>query len=731
MADIKKLQQEAVGKIDSAKATVDKVLGILELVEISRTIPIVYAKNPIAFLLKILERFDVSYEELRLWISNFLIYVLPALEISTKAVLLTNLKKMVSCSIDPRIPEKYRKQHNTPDNFNTRQEYGIDINVESIDYLNKLAISPLSKEGSELYFGLEGVTDVYKFARADDFDAFLWFVIHKGHFPNSAQIRNISNFTDSIHGGGAISVTPSDGTLLEKLEVEYDSENASKILPGNTFTYTGSSHVISMCIDSLYDKKGNNIIKNTLLPISDDWNSVNWYARRADELGKNLGFGWSVNQNNGNTKYNGKGRNYSKERAICNLQYLDQAQTEDSPVTGLINNKIRFTILPKPLVHIPDIANGEPPWRFKKMLFDAKGNYDPNGKYTIVAQDSDSDTYAGGAVNIDKKSGRVTTKPADLIPQLVECYPGLTVYEFNYDYVMSLKLFDPKTILGTLFTALSNVRLSVNAKVDIKHQEATEELRQIIKNIVESDDSTVGECFYTFDNSKYEALLRKSEEKRARQQRFGNITEESGTFDEALKILDEYNANAELHEQVDVLNRAITQISTTISEGVEEQNKYKVRLDFVTDIIEQLTFALVSSLLSPKVLMLLEVNETIMGGKWEKITMRDILQAMDSIIQSVVKEIRDLIVQELYKLVLKYLNPIVEIVHSAIIREQVEDYADAISEILKYASLISSLFSGLFGNSDVDVETTLDTVDYADIDTRVPSDNERPKLDNC
>lgn len=731
MASTKQQQQDAMASIDTAKALIDKVFMVLQLMESSPSLSVTFATNPIGFLLQILEHLGVKYEDLRLWITNFLIYVLPALEVSVKAILLTNLKSMISCSVDPRIPEKYRKRHKAPSDFDTSQEYGIDINIESIDFLNKLAVSPLSDEGSEMYFGLEGVTDVYKFARADDFDAFLWFVIHKGHFPNSAKITSMASFIDNIHGGGASGV--SGDTLLEEVTVKYDGNSKSSILPGNTFTYAESPHVISMCIDSLYDKKGNNIVKNTLLPVSDDWNSVNWYARRADQLGKNIGFGWGVNQENANTKYKGKPRDYNKERALCNLQYLDQAQTQDSPLTGLVNNKLRFTILPKPYLHIPSISNGEPPWRFKKMLFDARGYYDPNGKYTFASDVEEriegGKIYYGPSsnpyVSIDIKSGDVNViNQGELVKNLFECYGGLTVFEFNYDYVMSIKLFDAKVIATALLDSIVNTRVGVNATFGMQHQEATDTLKEIIKNIVNSDDSTVSDCFFTFDNSKYEALLRKSEEKRARQQRFGNVTEESSTFSNVQEILKEYSANAELHEQFEVLNRAITQASVNISEGVEEEDKFKVHLDFVTDLIEQLTFAVVSSLLSPKVLLLLEVNETIMGGKWEKFTMQDLITAMRSIIIAVIKEIRDLIVQELMKLVLKYLEPIISMLTSIILREQVENYTDAIMEILRNCP--SMWFS--LGNRFSD--TKLDTVDYADIDAS-HTNMEEPQSNNC
>ena len=179
MASTKNLQQETMANIDTSKALADKVLTILQVMEFSPSLSTTFATNPIGFLLQILKELGVSYDDIRLWLTNFLIYVLPSLEISVKTILLTNLKQMVSCSSDPRIPYKFRKEHKTPNSQETSQEYGIDINIESIDFLNKLMVSPLSDLGSEMYFGLEGVTDVYKFARADDFDAFLWFIGEK------------------------------------------------------------------------------------------------------------------------------------------------------------------------------------------------------------------------------------------------------------------------------------------------------------------------------------------------------------------------------------------------------------------------------------------------------------------------------------------------------------------------------------------------------------------------
>lgn len=723
MASVKKMQEETMASIDTAKALVDKVLTIMEINIVDPSIALTFSANPIGFLIQLLKHLGVTREEIELWLTEFLIAFIPILETAVKAILLTNLKNMISCSVDPRIPEKYRKQHKAITNYNTSQEYGIDINIESIDFMDKLSINPLGEFGSNWYFGLEDVEDSYKFARADDMDAFLWFVIHKGKFPNSSAISQLSDIGDI--GGQNSKVTPTNGngSLLSTVDVVYDKDSSSKILLGNTFKYQGDAHVISMCIDRKLGDSGNTI-RNTLVPVSDDWSSVNWYARRADQLGKNLGFDWGVNDKTGITGYGGKGRNFSKERGLCNLQYINQSSS-DAPLTGLVNNKIRFTILPKPLIHIPVLSKGEPPWRFKKMLFNDKGEYDSNGKYTLVdISDSQDLTYLDGAVKIDPKSGAVTVTDKDkVIKNLMECYPGLTMFEFNYDYVMSIKLFDAKVLAHSLMESVLNMGISVG--LGVRHQEGTETIKEIIKNILESDDSEINDCYYTFDNSKYDALLRKAEEKRARQERFGNVTHETGLFTKVKDILNEYDANAELHEQVDVLHRAITQASVTVSEGVPDSDKFYVEFNFIFDLIEALTTAIVNGVLSPKVLMLLEINQKIMGGTWEKFTMKDLLEAMRAIIMAIVKEIRDTVIQELLKLVLKTLEPIIQMLASILLREQLENYADAILEIIRNCPFIWFRFSHKYE------DTKLDTVDYADIDVSHNKEGEQPSTNEC
>ena len=732
MASVKDMQSDVVSSIDAAKAiTTDKILNILALMLDSPSLTLNFETNPMAFLLELLGELGVTYEDLQEFLTKILIWVVPALEISVKAVLLTNLKKMISCSIDPRIPEKYRKVHKSPNDRNTVNEYGIDIDIESIDFLDKLSINPLSDRGKNMYFGLHNVEDVYKFARADDFDAFLWFVIHKGKFPNCALINDMSDFNDDIHGLGNYAIEEANPTLLKELNVTpNDVTNASSILPGNTFAYNGDTtnpNVISMCLDAMRDEE-NRIIHNTLVPVSDDLASVNWYIRRADQLGKNLGFGWHYDKESKTVSSN-KGRKYSKERAICNLQYM--GVVDQAPITGLVNNKIRFTILPKPLIHIPNMDMGEPPWRFKRMLFDADGNYDPNGKYTIIGDnspisDSQSLSYLNGEVEIQPKSGNVIVHDKNVVLRhLVECYPGLTVYEFNYDYVMGMKLFDAKSLVTALMDSVLNTRLGLSVGLDVKHQEETEAIKQIIKEIINTDDSEINDCYFSFDNTKYDALLRKAQEKKARQQRFGNTTRETGVFDSVNEILAEYDTKTELHEQIDVLHRAITQATVTLTEGLEDKYSYKIRYGFALDLIENLSMALTMAVLSPKVMMLLEINQQLMGGTWEKITFRELIMSMRTIITDIVREVTNLIQQEILKFIFEQLAPIKEMLEALIIKERLQDITQATQWLIQNCPFI------WFKLGKRLVDTNLDTVDYADIDASINNKGETPTTNNC
>ena len=693
MAKKDKLISEALSKIDMAQAMADKVLIILDLIQSNKSYPL--DLNAMSFLMDILKSLGVSFDVIEEWLTNFLVYVIPVLELSTKAYLLSNLKNMVGCSTDPRIPEKYRKKHKSQDDTESSQERGIDIDIESIDYLDKLSISPLSDNGKGLYFGLDGINDSYKFARADDFDAFLWFVIHKGKFPNSSIVKLDDN--NNLILGNHKTTKNYKGSLLSSLEVTYNEDDPSTILLGNTFQYE-SGRTISMCIDIKYNDKGK-ILKNTIVPISDDWSSVNWYTRRANYFTKNI-IGDKA------SKISAK-RDYSKEIPICNIQYIDQGST-DSPVIGTVNNKLRFTILPKPLVYI-----NPKKLTIKKILFNENGDFDKNGKYTLSDTKFDEIFKKEKSKDFEFNEGK---SKADVIRSMYECYKGLTIYEFNYDLIMGMKLFDARSIVSALFDTLQNASLGLSVGLEERHQESTDTIKEIIKNIINTDDSTVNDCYHTFSNERYNMLLSNTANKRL------NRTDK---FYDAKQILSASLSGDTVNEE-EVLHRAITQAKVTVTEGSDGSDEYGIANNFIFSLLNNLITAIVQSLLSPKLLMVIVVNQSMMGGgKWEKFNFSNLFKALQDIIVGIVKEVKDLIIDKLWKLVATRLDPLITITSDEIVKEQLDSYADVLREIMKYAPYIFHFIGGQRQ------DTKIDDVDYADID--IPSENNQdtPNTNNC
>ena len=170
--------------------------------------------NPFEYLMNIIMK-QVTYDEAVDWLVNILTKSLPYIELGIKGVLLANLKATVDCNNDPRIPNWIRKNGNGTDE-------GLYFNLKGIDFRNIMSISPLSEGsylyyfGTKTYYTIEGDAEesekyvnkesayssaskqgisftkiqkhtecdnVYQLARANDFNAFLWFVVHKGYFP--------------------------------------------------------------------------------------------------------------------------------------------------------------------------------------------------------------------------------------------------------------------------------------------------------------------------------------------------------------------------------------------------------------------------------------------------------------------------------------------------------------------------------------------------------------------
>ena len=120
------------------------------------------------------------------------------------------------------------------------------------------------------------------------------------------------------------------------------------------------------------------------------------------------------------------------------------------------------------------------------------------------------------------------------------------------------------------------------------------------------------------------------------------------------------------------------------------------------------------------------VNKKIMGSEIGSISFEDVIKSMRSLIVSIVKEVKDAIVQELLKLLIDKLSPIVKLMGDMILQETLGYYRDLMREILAECSFSLNLpwMKNVFEN------TSTGEVDYADID-KSETIVEKPLTNNC
>lgn len=713
------------------------------------------ANNGIEFLINILKELG-QYDRMVQWLANYIVYLVPALEVAVKGILLANLK--IACSVDPRIPRYMRKRSKDVPKIDDDdvQSRGVLLNVKSFDHTSILETSPFSYEGRYNYFGvLEAqeekiydpekkkkpittykfvpTTSLYGLARADDFNAFLWFVINKGKLAQPKGFGDITtlNQTFGIKAGdfnllkenkfpaSAISETSSSSSLLQGVTIFQKTDNYN-------------SDVLSLCIDCERNDNGF-ITSSTLVPVSDTRNSENWYVNRSNYFNANL------------TEKKKKPRDYTKEMAICNLEYIEQEDdyyfTHSSitgqklePFGGAANYYINFTILPKPLIVIPGRT-------IKYVLFNENGEMDKDGKYSINTDRFNVDlvpvrdgqyfrypiiersTNEPVADLIFDKSGQkyvlsAATEGEELM-FLREVYRGLTVYEFNYDFVMGMRLYDSKVITAQLISAVLGMDFGLNFYKDTTQLEVQAEVIEIMHEIMYSEDKEVSDCYYSFSNRKYDEMRTDAELKRAALYpiNFNPATAKQIDARSLTSILDEFDQVETLNEQVDVITRAVNQACVSVQEASGDKVETDgLKVNVVCSLIQSLMTILMNAIISPKVAMLIEVNEELIGSHKDNLNglksfnLKAFLKKIRNFIVKVAKEIMNALIAALWDLVKSILLQLLEQVGIYLLREMLETYKKLLAKMIKECGGIANISL----NHGQLLETPIADATYAD-----------------
>lgn len=273
-----------------------------------------------------------------------------------------------------------------------------------------------------------------------------------------------------------------------------------------------------------------------------------------------------------------------------------------------------------------------------------------------------------------------------------------TLSDFNNDYIDSIELFNIEKLLTKIMDSIFGV-VSSNVNFSLEQLLEEEKIKKVIENINESEeDEQIDDSFFQFSNPDLDR-----QERNARNRSNGikelincDNAESSVSFDTTKEMHDEVKSATTKVEQTNVITNKFNEISSQSGFNVPDKDKPVAELDFLDQIINNLHVAITSLLLSPKVVMIFAINHKIVNGQNATFNgVIDFMQKNKALVQDIVKNIRDIIVEELLKEALKLINQLIESKASAILTEKLNNQQAQLVSLFGVSPEIIRTITGL------------------------------------
>lgn len=288
-----------------------------------------------------------------------------------------------------------------------------------------------------------------------------------------------------------------------------------------------------------------------------------------------------------------------------------------------------------------------------------------------------------------------------------------TVFEFNHDFLQSIKLYDPKVIVSEIAEQfLGKGGLNVNLGLSINTDIIQNKVNKIIENVIAGSDNDEGDdCFFSFSNEEYNEMLETTERKHYNIIKTENGLTEINPVATLLEISD--MPNGTLNENKNIIGNALNQFTATIPQ--DSSSKVNIKLNWSKnwefELMRMFAYPLIRPLFTPKVLFILMVNQKIMGSfedtaeSFANISIDDILKTVYQMLKEIIVKLKDLVIDFLLEMIINYLKPLIELFASKLLLETLKMYKDLLQQLLDACA---------FGWGDGRVNE-IDNVNYADI----------------
>lgn len=695
--------------------TIDETLGVISgALTVLNNYPQLNDSNlsvslnakPFDFIMRILYHL-VGYDKIVEFVSRLLVYELPVIENAVKAYLLTHLKLMFSCTMNPFISYDLIR-------------YGVVFDLKTVDLMNILRFSPLDntidkerKYGKYYYFGCEEKNDIQipdDLMYAEDFNAFLWYVSHRrigerevwyGYKRNPLKDENGVRVHKSINQ----KQTKKDGIIT----LEYNGRSSGlSDAEGNGMSiqtpFNNCIHVFignTAPIDSVEVDMLNQTIKDSDRKLVKFTNLNNDVVALLKDLDNELMSLEDIKNAIDRDEYRNK-----KQEIKTYIKYLENVENAISKRKSIAD-----------AISIPLAA--------RLITEDAENNcyifpiLPLMGKELRIAMACVEEDM-GEIENTKKAAYDTVTAPYQYRDIKDNYYYHRTLFEFNTDYIMSLKLFDEKTLAAQLLDALCGC-LSVNLELSFEERVLKNEVERMVHDILDTDDTVVSDCFYSFDNDAYNQMLERSQ-----LQRIGAYVSPGGQVglglspEDVMNQLNNLSPNATNEQIQTAISSSLYQVSRSISSEYDNYDtdvNLNAQADFINNLLNTLAYVVVLSILSPKLYLLMAVNLKIMGRE-AGFDLVAFLESFKQMIAGVIRAVRDELMRLFKEWIMELIGGLAKDLAAKLALEQIMYYRELLQRCVECFKMSGGPLS----------DWNMADVDYADI---YGSENNEPVNNDC
>lgn len=271
-----------------------------------------------------------------------------------------------------------------------------------------------------------------------------------------------------------------------------------------------------------------------------------------------------------------------------------------------------------------------------------------------------------------------------------------TIFQFNADYMSSIKLFDSKTIVAQVINSILGFSNILNGRFSFEVNLVNKRIEQMVEEVITAEvegdpDTHDPDYYFKFSDEKYSDVLNDAELRYSG--RYYN--EQTGEFvqadyDYVVQRLNEIDEAQTPEEMENAIKEAMLGIKRTMDYGEDKWEfewSSNLKRDLIFRLIKETMVQIALQLLTPKLMLIFAINARFLGETTQDTTSLKRWEAFFkdfwNVFNSCIKKIVQLFLQEILDLIISQIRPIVELILKKLLLETIVYYRMALELLLR------------------------------------------------